>query len=167
MRRTKATTRSIWLLAGLPLALAGQQASPDEVQLRQRIAAHQVASEHGDLRGLVDLYASDAQTVSSSGQVTRGRDEIEASYRAQLATPATRSGRHHTHPPESIRIEFVTPEVAVVEVASVNVGGTDGTGKALADAPVQLITVWRKRAGEWLVVYQRTVPARSPSAPAA
>lgn len=139
-------------------ALSGQQSSADEAQLRQRIAAHQVASEHRDLRGLVDIYATDAQTVSLSGKVLRGRDAIEADYRASLMSASSRSGRHHTHPPESVRIEFITPEVALIEVASVNVGGTDTGGAPLGDSRVQLVTIWRKRAGDWLVVYQRALP---------
>lgn len=139
--------------------LQGQPSQSDEAQLRQRIAAHQLASERGDLRGLADIYATDAQTVTSSGKVTRGRDAIEADYRATLTTASSRSGRHHTHPADSVRIEFVTPDVALIEVASVNVGGTDAAGAPMADSRVQLVTIWRKRAGEWLVVYQRTVPA--------
>lgn len=138
-------------------AAAESQSIDDEAQLRERIAAHQVASESGDLRGLVDIYAMDAQTVSAGGQVVQGRDAIEASYRASLASAVTQSGRHHTHPPESIRIQFVTPEVALVEVASVNVGGTDRAGQPLPESRVQLVTVWRQRAGEWLVVYQRAL----------
>jgi len=138
--------------------LSAQQSPADEAILRQRIAAHQLASEHGDIRGLVDIYAPDAQTVALTGKVLRGPEAIEADYRASLLTATSRSGRHHTHPPDSIRIEFVTPDVAIIEVASVNVGGVDAAGAPLAEARAQLVTVWRKRAGEWLVVYQRVVP---------
>lgn len=155
-------TRTVSVLVGLfaSTALLGAQSpAADEAALRQRIAAHQLASERGDLRGLVDIYATDAQTVSLAGKVLRGRDAIEADYKASLATASTRSGRHHTHPAESIRIEFVTPDVALIEVASVNVGGTDAAGAPLAESRVQLVTIWRKRSGEWLVVYQRAVPA--------
>ncbi|MDO8679914.1 MAG: SgcJ/EcaC family oxidoreductase [Acidobacteriota bacterium] len=143
-------------------ALSGQQSPADEAILRQRIAAHQLASEHGDIRGLVDIYAPDAQTVALNGKVLRGREEIEADYRTSLLSASSRSGRHHTHPPDSIRIEFVTPDVALIEVASVNVGGADAAGAPLADSRAQLVTVWRKRTGEWLVVYQRVVPRPAP-----
>lgn len=134
------------------------QPSSDEAKLRELIRAHQRASESGDLRGLADIYAPDADTVSSTGKVTHGRDAIEADYRSLLQSASSRSGRHHTHPEDSIRIVFVTPDVALIEVASVNVGGTESPGKPMADSRAQLVTVWRKRAGEWLVVYQRIVP---------
>ena len=104
----------------------------------------------------MDIYATDAQTISVSGKVLRGRDAIEADYRASLAS--TRSGRHHTHPTDSIRIEFITPDVALVDVAAVTVGGVDATGATMAESRVQLVTIWRKRSGVWLVVYQRALP---------
>jgi uncharacterized protein (TIGR02246 family) len=159
--RNPTVSASILCLLACAAVVSGQQPQPDDARLRQRIAEHQLASERADLRGLVDIYATDAQTVSSSGKVLRGRDAIEADYRESLMSASSRSGRHHTHPPESVRIEFVTPDVALIEVDSVNVGGTDGAGAALGESRVQLITIWRKRAGEWLVVYQRAVPAPS------
>lgn len=156
MQNRIVTAFTVCLLAG-GSALSAQQPG-DDAQLRQRIAAHQLASERGDLRGLVDIYATDAQTISLSGKVLRGRDAIEADYRASLASPSSRSGRHHTHPTDSIRIDFITPDVALVDVASVTVGGADVTGAPMAESRVQLVTIWRKRSGAWLVVYQRAVP---------
>ena len=49
-------------------------------------------------------------------------------------------------------------EVLLVDVASVTVGGTDATGTLMAESRVQLVTIWRKRSGAWLVVYQRALP---------
>lgn len=133
--------------------------SADEAQLRQLIAAHQLASEHGDLRGLTDIYAADAEVISGTGNVIRGRDAIEADYRHTLASASSKSGRHHTHPPDSIQIRFLAPDLALIDVASVNVGGTDVSGASIAESRAQLLTIWRKQAGSWLVVYQRVVPA--------
>ncbi|HZE08286.1 MAG TPA: DUF4440 domain-containing protein [Gemmatimonadaceae bacterium] len=154
-------TLCVLLFVAFPTWLSAQT-SADEAQIRERIAAHQRASERGDLRGLVDVYAIDAQTVDPDGGVLRGRDAIEADYRSSLASAAARSGRHHTHPPESVRIQFVTPNVAVVEAATVSVGGRDPAGKPLPDWRGKLLTVWRKQATQWLVVYQRIMPATSP-----
>jgi len=140
-------------------AATAQTPAAEEARLRTRIAAHEQASAQSDLRGLVDLYAADAEMVSASGQVTRGHDAIENYYRGVIENPTTRSGRHHTHPSESIAIRFITPDVALVDVASVNVGGTDASGKALPDSRTLLTTIWRKQAGEWSVAHQRALPA--------
>ena len=153
-RRVGSTAATIGLLS--VLLVAGQ--STDEQRLRQLIAAHQAASEHGDLRGLVDIYAPDAEVIAGNGKVTRGRAAIEADYRATLASASSKTGRHHTHPPESIQIRFLSPDIALIDVASVNVGGSDAAGAPMADSPAQLFTIWQKRADTWTVVYQRVVP---------
>ena len=145
-------------LIGIVVSLLAVQ-SADQAQLRQLIAAHQLASEHGDLRGLTDIYAVDAEVIAGNGKVTRGRDAIEADYRATLASASAKAGRHHTHPADSIQIRFLSPDIALIDVASVNVGGTDASGAPMADARAQLFTIWRKQAGNWFVVYQRVVPA--------
>src|SRR5690349_15270919 len=104
---------AIALVLSVPITVRAQQ-SADEARLRALIAAHQLASERGDLRGLVDIYAPDAEVFSASGKVSRGRAAIEADYRNTLASAASQSGRHHTHPPDSIQIRFLTPDVALI-----------------------------------------------------
>ena len=158
--------RIVALVAAFSILSAGhlpaQAVSPDEIRIRELIAAHQRASEHSDLRGLVDLYAADAEMVSGSGKRTRGRDAIESYYRGVIESPVTKGGRHHTHPPETVQVRFVTNDVALVDVASVNVGGTDSTGVAMADSRIMLTTVWRRQPSGWVVVEQRSLPAPKP-----
>lgn len=149
-------------LVALPLLTAqafAQAPSTDEARIHSLIAAHQQASERSDLRGLVDLYAADAELVFTTGRIVRGHDAIEAYYRASLETPTARSGRHHTHPTETIKIRLITPDVAPVDVESVNVGGMDSTGTTLPAARSLLATVWRKQSGAWTVVQQRSIAA--------
>lgn len=135
------------------------QAPGDEAALRKAIAAHEHASAMNDLRGLVDVYSPDAEMISASGAVTRGRDAIEAYYSQQVSSASARSGRHHTHPVEAIRIRFVTPDVALIDLPSRSVGGLDAAGQTMGPTELMLITVWRKQAGAWLVVSQRALPA--------
>jgi ketosteroid isomerase-like protein len=119
------------LCSGLFAAPApAQTASAEEATIRILIERHAVASRERNLRGLVDLYHPDAQIVYGNGQVV-SRDVMEKDYAAALDSPPVRSGRHHLHPPESIRTRFLRPDVALVEVASYSVGGTDPDGKSL------------------------------------
>lgn len=134
------------------------QTDSAEASLRSRIAAHERASAQNDLRGLVDVYSVDAEMISGAGAIVRGRYAIEAYYRHQIASASARSGRHHTHPPEAIRIRFVTPDVALIDLPSRSVGGQDAAGQPLSPSELTLITVWRKEAGTWLVVSQRALP---------
>ena len=148
----------IAMLCAVGPSVQGQNES-DEAVLRSRIAAHEKASAQNDLRGLVDVYSLDAEMISASGTIVRGRTAIEAYYQQQLASSSARSGRHHTHPAEAIRIRFVTPEVALIDLPSRSVGGQDAAGQPLAPSELTLITVWRKEAGVWLVASQRALPA--------
>ena len=152
------------VVVGVVLAIRPleSQTATDEASLRKRIAAHEQASAQNDLRGLVDVYSLDAEMISGTGTVVRGRDAIEAYYRQQLASASARSGRHHTHPPEAIRIRLVTPDVALIDLPSRSVGGQDAAGQPLAASELTLITVWRKDAGEWMVVSQRALPVPAP-----
>lgn len=157
-----------WMVLFLALhapVLVCAQSSADETTLRALIVAHAQASAAGNLRGLVDIYSLDADMISSGGVVTHGRDAIEAYYRQQLAGASAKSGRHHTHPPESIRIRFVTSDVALIDLPSRSVGGRGADGVSLPDSEVMLITVWRKEKAGWLVVSQRALP-RPASSPA-
>jgi len=96
---------AVIVVAGFSARVATEQ-SPDDAQLRRLIAAHQAASENGDLRGLVDIYSADAEIISGSGKVTRGREAIEADYRTTLASVGG-TGATGTPLTES-RVELVT-----------------------------------------------------------
>ena len=152
-------TALVALLLLIVPAHAASQGTGEEVALRERIAAHERASAANDLRGLVDVYSVDAEMISATGAITKGRDAIEAFYRRQIATESATSGRHHTHPVDGIRIRFVSPEVALIDLPSRSIGGRGADGQPLAAAEITLITVWRKTGGEWLVVSQRALPA--------
>ena len=75
--------------------------------------------------------------ISGAGAIVRGRDAIEAYYRQQIASASARSGRHHTHPPEAIRIRFVTPDVALIDLPSRSVGGQDAAGQPLSPSELR------------------------------
>lgn len=140
-------------------ALLGAQAPADEAALRERIAAHERASAANDLRGLVDVYSLDAEMIASSGAITAGRAAIEEFYRRQIEGAAAKSGRHHTHPIDGIRIRFVSPDVALIDLPSRSVGGRGANGDPMAASEIMLVTVWRKIDNQWLVVSQRALPA--------
>lgn len=151
--------RTIILLAlFLATVCAAEQAQtqpPDEVKIRELIAQHALASERRDLEGLVDLYHSDAEWACLDGTRIVGRPAIEAAYRESTESSAAQSGRHHVHPEESVRIRFLRPDVALVEVESHSVRGKDAQGASLATSKSLLVTVWTKQDGQWGIVYQR------------
>ena len=153
-----ARARLAVLFLAIPLAAFAQSAA-DEAALREAIAAHERASAANDLRGLTDVYSLDAEMISATGTITKGRDAIEGVYRRQIEGEAAKSGRHHTHPVDGIRIRFVTPDVALIDLPSRSIGGRGADGQPMSPAESTLITVWRKIGKQWLVVSQRALPA--------
>lgn len=147
------------IVLAIPLHPVLAQPPVEEAALREQIAAHERASAKGDLRGLVDVYSEDAEMIGTNGAVTRGRAAIEAYYSRQLASASAKSGRHHTHPSGSIRIRFITPDVALIDLPSRSVGGQTADGQPIPDAEITLLTVWRKTPQGWQVMSQRALPA--------
>lgn len=62
----------------------------------------------------------------------------------------------HDHPEETIRIRFLRPDVAFVDVESVSGGGTDQAGAPLPVARTPLFVVFTKEQGRWGVAAQRS-----------
>jgi len=135
------------------LAQPRQSAADDEQEIRRLIASHAAASQRGDVGALVAVYHADADVRYSDGTVLRGREQIEKSYRDALSTEP--SGLAHSHPPETIHIRFLRPDVAFVDVESVSVGaGQAGTAKSPSRTP--LFVVFTKEQGKWAVAIQRS-----------
>src|SRR5947209_2619599 len=93
----------------VPALVAHAQLPADEVAIRAHIAAHGVASAAGDARALSEVYSDDAELVFPSGAVMRGRQAIDDLWKRDVANGAARGGRYHMHPPETVRIRFVSP----------------------------------------------------------
>ncbi len=128
---------------------AKQTKAEDEQQIRLLIAAHAIASQHGDLQGLANVYHDDADVRYSDGTILHGRAELERRYRQALSNDP--QAVNHSHPTETIRIRFLRPDIAFVDVESVSGGG--------ADEPVErtpLFVVFTKELGHWGVAVQRS-----------
>jgi len=118
----------------------------DERAIRELIASHAAASQHDDFANLVGGYHADADVRRPDGSIVSGKAAIEQIYRDVLSGGSKRMA--HTHPPESIRIRFLRPDVAFVDVASVP-----------AAEPAERIPyflVFTKQAGKWGVAVERS-----------
>jgi len=115
----------IALLSGfLCTAVRGQtvQTTPaDEQAIKDLVALHASASQQGDLEGLVAGLHADADSRRADGSILSSRAEIEQIYRDILSGGPKRMA--HAHPPETIRIRFLRPDVAFVDVESASVAG--------------------------------------------
>lgn len=65
------------------------------------------------------------------------------------------TSKAHAHPPETIRIRFLRPDLAFVDVESVLGGGSDEEDTAIATTRVPFFLVFTKVEGEWGVAVER------------
>jgi len=117
----------------------------DEQAIRDNVALHASQSRQGDLDGMVSGLHPDADSRGPDGRLLTGPAEIGQRYREVTAGNPLRLA--HLHPADSIRIRFLTPDVAFVDVDSVPASG------AGARTPIYL--VFTKVQGRWGVAIER------------
>lgn len=153
------TLRGIITFLGVCLMVSAAQAQTiksdpaDEKAIRDLIALHAAASQNGDFDRLVAGYHADTDVRRSDGIFLSGQKEIEQHYRDVLSGGPTSMA--HTHPPQTIRIRFLRPDVAFVDVESVFGGGSDERGAAIPPTRVPFFLVFTKVEGEWGVAVER------------
>ena len=138
------------LVAGLAsAAVYGQtvQGTPaDDQAIRDLVALHASASQQDDIEGLVVGLHADADSRRADGRILSGRSEIEKRYRDIISGGPKRIA--HAHPPETIRIRFLQPDVAFVDVESVSVAGEGQR--------TPFFLVFTKVQGKWGVAVERS-----------
>lgn len=152
------------LLTALAIATANTrtasaQMTQDERAIRALLESHAVAWNRRDVKAASDVYGDTTTIGLGSGRLFIGRAGVEQWHTDALTGPTPST---HTHPPETIRLHFVAPDVAVADVESHSPGplGTDGQPGPTRKA--QLFVVLTRTGGQWRVVAQRptTLPVR-------
>jgi uncharacterized protein (TIGR02246 family) len=149
-------------LATVHNPVAAAQRVADEQAIRAVIQAHATAWNHRDAVAAAAVYAPEAVIRTSSGRLLTGRTAIEQAHREWLAEDTVGGGSIHLHPPESIKVQFLGVDLAVVDLDGCFAARTssNGTQPAAECAPLFIVVV--KRAGHWQVAEQRALaPARS------
>jgi|SRR5215831_15639492 len=119
--------------------------SADRAEILKFRAAHNVAANKHDAKGMAILYAPDGDRISAAGVHYIGRDQIEQSY-VRLFNGA---GENGVLKDESSTLRFLTADVALIDVDDVTTGREDG--------PVRhhVASIYVKRNGRWTMVAER------------
>ncbi len=145
-----------YLVAGRPAAVAGQGAA-EEQAVRDVIQAHATAWNRRDATAAAAVYAPDAVVRTSSGRLLTGRAAIEQAHREWLAADTVGGGSIHLHPLESIKVQFLGPDVAVADVDGCFALRKSPSGAPSAPDCTPLFIVVVKRGGHWQVAEQRAL----------
>ena len=93
----------------------------DKQAIKHLIEKHASSARKDDVDGMVSTMHADADARLDDGRFLVGTAENVKFYRDIAAGGPHRLA--HRHPPASIRIRFLTPDVAFVDVDSVSVSG--------------------------------------------
>jgi uncharacterized protein (TIGR02246 family) len=123
-----------------------------EEAIRALEAAYDDAWNRGDVDALIACFTDDALIVDPRGGVTRGHDDI----RRLLSPMLGPSGGGSTHNSEIVRVEFVTPEVALVDGRAHITGlPEEQDAKGLVHRFTDVLA-WRD--GRWKIAHIRACP---------
>jgi uncharacterized protein (TIGR02246 family) len=128
------------------------QTKNDEAAIRSLIEAHAVAWNKRDVKAAASVYSDDATIVTGSGRTFVGREAVEKWHHDALTGPLPST---HTHPPETLQIHFLAPDIAVADVESKSPGVVGSDGQQGPPRIIPLFIVIVKRAGGWRVAAQR------------
>lgn len=169
-RPTHRRVRWWWPVTGLAAVLAGLLvASPqggrvappvetsragDSAAIIGLIQAHAAAWNRRDASAAAAVLTPDAIWVTSSGEELRGRSRIEQAHRQWLASDSTTT---HVHPPESIAIRFLRPDVAIADLDGQFFGPPDSEGRARLREEARIFVVATKDGGVWHIAQLRNL----------
>jgi uncharacterized protein (TIGR02246 family) len=127
--------------------LTPQASRAEEQAIRKVNESYSAAYNKGDLDGMLADWAEDAEFISESGKVYRGKPQLRVLLKKSLAH---NKGAKQSNTTQSIR--FLKPDVAV-ELGTVTVTSPDG---ATDSGPFE--TMWVKTNGRWYITRVRDLP---------
>lgn len=129
---------------------SGSSLNPDERAIRAVEAEYDAAWQAGDIEGLLACLADDAVLVNPRNEMARGHAEIKRELEGVLNGLAR--GSRHTSLVS--RLEFLTPDVAIVDgEAVVDIPGQGETAPQLLTHRFTDVLV--KKGNRWKIAHVR------------
>lgn len=140
--KTTATIGLIMMLAWGGTALAGANKVDDEAEILRLEREFIAAWNKGDAHAAAAVYAQDGVRVGAFGDVSRGRDAVEAAY-DKLLHGMMKGATAEWQP----TVRLLTADVALAEGSLVIHPAGEGT-------PIQgyALDIWKKSDGRWQLV---------------
>jgi uncharacterized protein (TIGR02246 family) len=156
--------RLMILTVGFALSLMvtpawGQGTPADEAAIRKIADQFALAWGKGDAKSLAALYTTDADYVSSTGLMAKGRAEIEKAYITQLS--GVYKGTTLKNAITNVR--FLKPDVAITNGTFEVTGLRGPDGKEAPPRKGININVLVKQNGQWLITALRAWVPASPA----
>ena len=156
--------RRLMILTGFALTLMvgpawGQGTPADEAAVRKAADQFPAAWAKGDAKSLAALYTADADYVSSTGLIGKGRAEIEKAYVTQFSGVYKGTSLKNA----TTNVRFLKPDIAITN-GTFEVSGLHGPDGREAPSRRGISTsILVKQNGQWLITALRAwVPPPQP-----
>ena len=135
-----------------PMMTAGVVAA-DEQPIKDRLQEFQSAWNKDDTTAMAAVWADDGSLINPVGVFAQGRDEIVKVFVQEHASPGPFKATKYAT--SDVKFQWVTPDVAVVDV-SANISGIRGAdGAAAPDYTHHVVWVFVKKGGKWMAAAAR------------
>lgn len=132
----------------IPTVVLAQQSGTDEQAIRTVLGHFTDAWNRHDVKAFAAVFAEDADCTNWRGDGARGRAGIEAMHAPVFSTVFKNIRQEHTY----IKIRFIRPDVAAVDVQWRMTGATDPQGTPRPERQGLLSFVMASHAGQWQIV---------------
>jgi uncharacterized protein (TIGR02246 family) len=148
------------VVLGQSVAGADQKAGTEADQKAIRAVMERFAEawNHHDAHAFAALFAEDADFTNVRGAAASGRAKIEEFHAPMFATMFKNSILKYAE----IKIRFVCPEVAAVDVRWTMTGATDPQGNPWPDRQGLLNFVMTKDVGDWQITVMHNMDLPGP-----
>ena len=143
-----------FVFSTMELSIHQKGLSDDEAAIRVLEATYDSAWNTRNLDALIACLTHDAVIVDPRGVVSRGRDEIRQTLYPYVVSQETVS-KHKT---EIVSIDFVTPDVAVVDGQAHIERIVIGQERAAKDFVHRFADIVIRREGQWRIARVQACP---------
>ncbi len=138
--------RSLCISLVLLSLLSTAALAADDQAIKDRLDQFQAAWNKDDTQAMAAIWAEDGSLINPFGAAAKGRSEIEKIF----VDEHTHAFKGTTYTTSDVKVQWLTPDVAVADLTG-NISGVHGSdGSAAPDFPHHVVWVFVKKDGQWM-----------------
>ena|SRR5437016_1040328 len=123
----------------------------DDKPIKDRLDEFQAAWNKDDTKAMAAIWAEDGSLINPVGVIGNGRAEVEKIF----VDEHTGRFKGSTYTTSDVKVQWVTPDVAVADITA-NIAGVHGPdGAAAPDYAHHVVWVLVKKDGQWMAAAAR------------